>query len=367
MNELKLSLENFQSISQGELVFRTGTTVIIGQSNSGKTATFRALKACLSNPIGSQRFIKRGTNQSTVTLEYNGNCITWKRTPKESSYSINGEDFVKTGRSNAFKIIENSGFVVDDDSIMNIEEELQLPFPFGMSKVDLFRLYENIFCISDSAVILKAAKDKEGEVKNKISSIEDDIAKNQNKLHELREFKNEIDLDFLKEKKEFFSTNLKRTQFLKDGLNIIHIAKKAQTFEVEEKTFEDKIGKLSDAVELQQDLVKLRELHQIEKDLKGTNEPKYQGLDAYEELKKLKRTAGIIQKLSTVEAPVQEFDTKLQKYKELRAYSEFFKNLKRQAKQKKEELEVVKSTIARIEEDLKQFKVCPLCHRPIDN
>ena len=60
-NELKLSLENFQSISEGELIFHTGTNVIIGQSNSGKTATFRALKACLSNPIGSQRFIKKGT------------------------------------------------------------------------------------------------------------------------------------------------------------------------------------------------------------------------------------------------------------------------------------------------------------------
>ena len=46
-NELKLSFENFQSISQGELVFHTGTNVIIGQSNSGKTATFRGLKACL--------------------------------------------------------------------------------------------------------------------------------------------------------------------------------------------------------------------------------------------------------------------------------------------------------------------------------
>ena len=74
-NELKLSLENFQSISHGELVFHTGTTVIIGQSNSGKSATFRALKACLLNPSGSQRFIKKGAKSSSVALEYNGNQI----------------------------------------------------------------------------------------------------------------------------------------------------------------------------------------------------------------------------------------------------------------------------------------------------
>ena len=165
-NELKLSLENFQSISKGELIFHTGTTVIIGQSNSGKSATFRALKACLMNPTGSQRFIKKGTKSSSVALEYNGNQIIWKRTPKESSYIINGEEYLKTGKSNAFKIIEDTGFAVDsNDTIMNIEEELQLPFPFGMSKADLFKLYENVFCISDSAIILKSARASEDKVK----------------------------------------------------------------------------------------------------------------------------------------------------------------------------------------------------------
>ena len=95
-NELKLSLENFQSITHGELIFHTGTTVIVGQSNSGKTATFRGLKACLSNPSGSQRFIKNGTKQAVVTLEYNGNQISWRRTPKESTYQINGETYYIT-------------------------------------------------------------------------------------------------------------------------------------------------------------------------------------------------------------------------------------------------------------------------------
>ena len=119
-NELKLSLENFQSISKGELIFHTGTTVIIGQSNSGKSATFRALKACLMNPAGSQRFIKKGHSCAEVSLEYNGNIIIWKRTKSESSYEINGEKYVKTGKSNVFNILDNTGFARDyNDNIMN--------------------------------------------------------------------------------------------------------------------------------------------------------------------------------------------------------------------------------------------------------
>ena len=400
-NELKLSLENFQSIAQGELTFHTGTNVIIGQSNSGKTATFRALKACLSNPAGSQRFIKKGTNHASVTLEYNGNQIVWNRTPKESSYTINGENFIKTGKSNAFKIIEDTGFVVDsNDVIMNIEEELQLPFPFGIPKSELFKLYEDVFCVSDSAIILKAAKEKEESVKSQISDIENNIIKNKNKLSEIENFKKEVDIQFLESKKKGLTEKMGRLMFLRDGLDTIHIAQKTQTFRVDEETFEDKVRKLSNAVEIQQKLEQLKKLHKVSKDLKDIAEPKPKELRIYEELKELKRAAEVVQSLSNVEAPIQEFDAKLQKYeeleelrkiikkaqglravevpmqefinklqkyRELRAYSEFFKNLKEQGKQKKEKLEVVNDTITRIEEDLKRFKVCPLCHQPINN
>ena len=94
MNELKLSLHNFQSISDGELIFKTGLNFIIGQSNSGKSATFRALKACLLNPKGSQRFIKKDNNRAEVVLTYNGNEIEWEKTSKESNYVINGKKFL---------------------------------------------------------------------------------------------------------------------------------------------------------------------------------------------------------------------------------------------------------------------------------
>ena len=187
MNNLKLSLQNFQSISEGELVFQVGLNVIIGQSNSGKSATFRALKACLANPSGSQRFIKNGETKADVRLEYNGNVIEWQRSNKESSYVINGEKYHKTGNSSAFKILDDTGFAQDDNEvIMNIEEELQLPFPFGVSKSDLFKLFENVFCVSDSAVILKGAKDNEDSVKSDLMSLEMERQKNSMKIKELK-------------------------------------------------------------------------------------------------------------------------------------------------------------------------------------
>ena len=184
MNTLKLSLSNFQAISNGELEFKTGLNFIIGQSNSGKTATFRAVKDCLLNPSKAARHIKNGEKEAAVTLSYNENTITWKRTQSSSIYEINGQEYIKVGRSSAFKLLENeTGFVLSSSGIiMNIEEELQAPFPFGMSKQDLFKLYEDVFCISDSAIILKAAKGQEEQVKFDISNLENESIKNNKKI-----------------------------------------------------------------------------------------------------------------------------------------------------------------------------------------
>ena len=365
-NELKLSLENFQSISHGELVFHTGTNVIIGQSNSGKTATFRAVKACLSNPVGSQRFIKKGTNKSSVILEYNGNQIIWKRTPKESSYTINGEDFIKTGKSNAFKIIEDTGFVVDDnDVIMNIEEELQLPFPFGISKSELFKLYENVFCVSDSTVILKAAKEKEEETKNTIASFETEVLKNNNKLTEIKNFKQEVDIEQLKEKKKYLEGVQEKITFLKDGLNVIHKAAKAQNFKVLETSFKDKSESLKELQALKQQLYKLKKLHALGKELRGIEAPTPKDVHYYKELKELSKICKINKELQAVKAPIQEFENKLQEYEELLSYSRILQNLKEKIKIKKEEFKKAEELVLSTEEALKEFKVCPLCHRPL--
>lgn len=369
-NELKLSLENFQSISKGELIFHTGTNVIIGQSNSGKTATFRALKACLSNPVGSQRFIKKGTNSSSVILEYNGNQIIWKRTAKESSYIINGEDFIKTGKSNAFKIVEDTGFVIDDnDIIMNIEEELQLPFPFGISKSELFKLYENVFCVSDSAVILKAAKEKEEETKDSISLMESEIIKNEAKLKELQEFKNEVNIDKLTNMKLFLEKRNKIMLKLADGLPLIKKAYKVSDFCVEEKTFENNYSLYREKIQLKRELDKLKELHALSKTIDCTyagNEILKTDIIKLKELADLKETAATLTALSKVNIQEQEFKDKLQKYKELKEYVSFLDNLKAKIKAKKNEAELTKIIIQELEETLKGFKVCPLCHQPLN-
>ena len=404
MNTLKLSLSNFQAISEGTLEFRTGLNFIIGQSNSGKTATFRAVKDCLLNPSKSARHIKNGSGKATVTLEYNGNIITWTRTPNSSVYDINGQEYIKVGRSNAFKLLENeTGFVLGSSgAIMNIEEELQAPFPFGMSKQDLFKLYEDVFCISDSAVILKAAKGQEEQVKFEIGNLENEILKNNKKIEELEKFKKEVDLNLLKTYKNSLVTSSQRLMSLKDGLPSIKIAAKLEGVKIEEadeifinvlpqysekaelKKLAGKLGRLhklgtslntnftppSNLIEKRRDLINLQKEVRILSELSKIAFNDFEAvsqLPKYMELQEISKTAELLKNIKDIKLPSFSASADYQRYRELKQLSKEVKEIQDSLKVKEELLTKVKNTVEQTSERLKEFKVCPLCQRPLED
>ncbi len=402
MNELKLSLHNFQSIEDGELTFKTGLNFIIGQSNSGKSATFRALKACLLNPKGSQRFIKKGTSKSSVTLYYNGNEIEWDRTSKESNYKINGEVYHKTGASSAFKILsDETGFTKDEaNNIMNIEEELQLPFPFGLTSSELFKLFENVFCVSDSAVILKAAKGCEDDTKSEIGSLELEEQKNQVKIRELNNFKEFLDLNLLEGYKKALEKKRDRLEELKDGRDVIATAVKVDSsnLDVTEKNFTNLVSSYLTVLELRKVLAQTKQLHSLSKHVQGLSQDFNSYLPMYSTLQELKLIKEQVKQLSRVKVEEVTFISKINKYKELvdlnislqklkelhkikvpeKSFESSLNKLKglKELKEYRDKLnsdlkrmmalkKETENKINNVQEKLKEFKVCPLCHQPL--
>ena len=404
MNKLKLGLSNFQSISDGELEFETGLNFIIGQSNSGKSATFRALKACLSNPSGSQRFIKKGHSCAEVSLEYNGNVIIWKRTKSESSYEINGEKYVKTGKSDAFKILDNVGFARDfNDNIMNIEEELQLPFPYGISKFDLFKLFENVFCVSDSAIILKSAKEQENQVKEEIVLLESDLSKTQKKIEELEKFKSEIDFDKLNAFKDLLVSKKSRIEFLNDGIDIIQKAVKVSSVPIPKvKKFHDLSIGYSELKKVKDDVEVIKKLHKLLGNLKEIKSPQKIDIRDYRELSTLlnnlnkvkeldsiklpapfitrenlifkrnellglEKTVKKLKKLHELKLPNYSVVNLLNKYNDLRNYLGDLEKIITRGRALTERKSIIQEKVKALSKRIKEYKVGPLCHRPIEN
>ena len=91
-NTFRVDLENFQSISKASLEFVQGINIIVGQSNSGKSAILRAVKGSVLNPSGSQKYIKNKTKGFKVNIDYAGNTIEWSRekSPKYIAF-VEGE------------------------------------------------------------------------------------------------------------------------------------------------------------------------------------------------------------------------------------------------------------------------------------
>jgi DNA repair exonuclease SbcCD ATPase subunit len=230
MGEFKLSVKNFQSISNAELTFNPGITMIVGQSNSGKTALFRALDGLLTNPSKAKYRIKHGTNELAVTCEYDNNAIEWTRNAKSgSSYVVNGEKYEKIGTQDLFDILEANGFVRDwNDNIMNIEGEWNLPFPFDRTPGELFRLFENVLCVTDSATILKSYKEDELEASRAKTALQDKGKGIQQSIQVLDDLEKEVDLQTIKDKARKFEKHITRyTQSSEDIKTIKHCAKAA--------------------------------------------------------------------------------------------------------------------------------------------
>lgn len=133
-----LKLKNFQSHKDTEIIFENGLTVILGQTDQGKSAIIRALKWVLYNEPRGTDFITAGCTSCEVTLEMsNGTIITRQRDKNKNRYIVkaNGKTDVFEGFGNnvPLEVIKAHGIpkiYIDKDvkSAVNLAEQLEPPF-----------------------------------------------------------------------------------------------------------------------------------------------------------------------------------------------------------------------------------------------
>ncbi|MDO5714992.1 MAG: AAA family ATPase [Tissierellia bacterium] len=135
----KVELENFQSHSHSVMEFDRGLNVILGNSDSGKTAVLRGIKWTLYNePLGDY-FIRQGETNVSVTITFNtGTVVKRLRTRSKNAYYLKKPDgkeynFEGFGTVVPKEISETIGMYkinLDNEnrSILNIAEQLEGPF-----------------------------------------------------------------------------------------------------------------------------------------------------------------------------------------------------------------------------------------------
>lgn len=367
-NNLKVTLENFQSISKGELEFTQGINIIVGQSNSGKSAILRAIKGAILNTSGSQKYIKNGTKGFKVGMEYQGNSIEWSRTSKSPEYVINGEKYAKTGSSNLMDFLDNSGFTLDENkSLMNVESELELPFPFDKTNGELFKLFEkNIFCISDSTTITKLIKSDEEETASKKDNAEYELSRLQNKLTAIEELEKEVDLNWLVSKRgelANLATDIEKLQLDIQNLHGIISLGKVLSLGVPHI---DQIPDLQNYISLLKDIETVEQIRGVGNILSQsvpTASTPVVSVSEFIELKnnidELEKAEKVISILSPLEAPTTRVIS--EEYTSLRSDISMLSRLKEQAQNIQIDIAEKRKEIEKLETAKSQYKVCPLC------
>ena len=158
----KVEIFNFQSHKHTSLDFVDGTNVIIGKSDTGKSAIFRAINwVCSNRPLGDAYRSEWGGDTKVVLYTSEGNVVQRVKTNSRNEYIIN--DLVLT----AF------GYEVPDE----VQNVLQMDFA-------------NIQSQMDKPFLLSSTPGEAAKLLNKAASIDDiditmgNLKRNQNKINE---------------------------------------------------------------------------------------------------------------------------------------------------------------------------------------
>ncbi|GAB6935667.1 hypothetical protein JCM14720_15880 [Calditerricola yamamurae] len=139
----RLVIENFQSHERSELEFSPGLNVIVGPSDSGKSAIIRALRWALFNQPRGSDFVRAGADRCRVTVCFDdGTAIVRERTATRNRYLVRLPD----GREQVFEgfgtgvpdeVLEAHGIrplMLDEDLETLVHLAMQLDPPFLLSE-----------------------------------------------------------------------------------------------------------------------------------------------------------------------------------------------------------------------------------------
>lgn len=168
---MKLLLKDFQIIQDGEVPFKEGFTVILGASNNGKTAIFRSLDTLLYPESLRLDHIRIGSTETRITLETNDNTLTMTRgtsTPK--AFTLNGS-LVSIGDAKS-AIRSQLGLksiqVGNQNFDVNFWRQMDSPFLINIGPPTLFDFFSRV---SKQEKVQEASRQLQKDIKEMNTSL----------------------------------------------------------------------------------------------------------------------------------------------------------------------------------------------------
>ncbi len=205
MSIKSLKIVNFQSHEKTELALHPGVNVIVGESESGKTAIRRALYWLAFNRPGGESFRSWWSNEKSKTqvsiLLDNDINIARYRSNSENAYSINDEVLKAVGQTVPQKVQDQLRI-----SDINFLKQMDSPFLLSMSSGEVARYLNQIVHLDVIDVALSNISGILVREKNAIKEYDSQIAQlntNLSEFTDLDDAENSIEtIERMQERKE---------------------------------------------------------------------------------------------------------------------------------------------------------------------
>lgn len=191
----KLIIRNFQSHQKSILTFHEGVNVIIGQSDSGKTAIIRALRWLIWNRPGGDSFRSTWGGKTQVSLSMDENKIVRLKDNASNEYYLNETLFKAFGTDTP----EDIQAALNVDSI-NLQSQLDAPFLLSESPGSIASHFNKVAHLDQIDTSLKKVQSWLNEINRKTVSAEEDIETLKAEMETYKYLdKMEIDIEVLEE------------------------------------------------------------------------------------------------------------------------------------------------------------------------
>ncbi len=176
----KVEIQNFQSHKNTVLEFVPGTNVIIGESDAGKSAIFRAINWVITNrPLGDTFRSDWGGDTRVVIYTAEGDVIERLKTATRNVYVINGKPLTAFGSEVPEQVIE----ILRMDEA-NIQSQMDVPFLLAVSPGEAARLLNKAASIDDIDYTISNLRSEYQKISNNIKFNEGKLKDYEEKIKE---------------------------------------------------------------------------------------------------------------------------------------------------------------------------------------
>lgn len=192
----QLNIENFQSHKDTTLEFDKGVNVIIGKSDSGKTAIIRALKKVIKNKPGGDAFRSHWGGETKIKLTLDDDQhVMWAKDKGSAKYVYNNTTFTAFGQDVPEEIEKVLNF-----KEVNLQSQFDQPFLIMETPGTVAQHFNQVAHLEK---IDQSVKFIRSEIRQINSNISHEEARNTELTEELKLYddldKFEIELEVLEE------------------------------------------------------------------------------------------------------------------------------------------------------------------------